>query len=48
MECPILTFKFRRWWHNRWKHPLVYKEWLLPMFMTLLWSHLRRWGMIKD
>ena len=18
---PILTFKFRRWWHNRWKHP---------------------------
>ena len=45
---PILTFKFRRWWHNRWKHPLVYKEWLLPMFLTLLWSHLRRWGTIKD
>lgn len=45
---PILTFKFHRWWHNRWKHPLVYKEWLLPMFITLLWSHLRRWGTIKD
>ena len=45
---PILTFKFRRWWHNRWKHPLVYKEWLLPMFVTLLWSHLRRWKTIKD
>lgn len=45
---PILTFKFRRWWHNRWKHPLVYKEWLLPMFLTLLWSHLRRWKTIKD
>ncbi len=45
---PILTFKFHRWWHNRWKHPLVYKEWLLPMFLTLLWSHLRRWGTIKD
>lgn len=45
---PILTFKFRRWWHNRWKHPLVYKEWLLPMFLTLLWSHLRRWGTIKE
>lgn len=44
----ILTFKFRRWWHNRWKHPLVYKEWLLPMFLTLLWSHLRRWETIKD
>lgn len=44
----ILTFKFRRWWHNRWKHPLVYKEWLLPMFLTLLWSHLRRYKTIKD
>lgn len=45
---PILTFKLRRWWHNRWKHPLVYKEWLLPMFLTLLWSHLRRYKTIKD
>lgn len=45
---PIFTFKFRRWWHNRWKHPLVYKEWLLPMFLTLLWSHLRRYKTIKD
>ena len=45
---PILTFKFRRWWHNRWKHPLVYKEWLLPMFLTLLWSHLRRYKTIID
>lgn len=45
---PILNFKFRRWWHNRWKHPLVYKEWLLPLFMTLLWSHLRRYKTITD
>ena len=45
---PILDFKFRRWWHNRWKHPLVYKEWLLPMFLTLLWSHLRHIKTIKD
>lgn len=45
---PILMFKLRRWWHNRWKHPLVYKEWLLPMFLTLLWSHLRRIKTIKD
>ena len=44
----ILTFKFRRWWHNRWKHPFVYKEWLLPMFLTLLWSHLRRYKTIID
>ena len=45
---PILLFKFCRWWHNRWKHPLSYKEWLLPMFLTLLWSHLRRYKTIKD
>lgn len=45
---PILSFKRRRWWHNRWKHPLVYKEWLLPMFLTLLWSHLKRYKTIKD
>lgn len=45
---PVLTFKFRRWWHNRWKHPLVYKEWLLPRFLTLLWSLLRRYKTIKD
>ena len=45
---PVLAFKLRRWWHNRWKHPLVYKEWLLPMFLTLLWSHLRRIRTIKD
>lgn len=44
----VLVFKFRRWWNNRWKHPLVYKEWLLPMFLTLLWSHLRRFETIKD
>lgn len=44
----IITFKLCRWWHNRWKHPLVYKEWLLPMFLTLLWSHLRRYKTIKD
>ena len=45
---PILSFKCRRWWYNRWKHPLVYKEWLFPMFLTLLWSHLRRYKTITD
>lgn len=45
---PILIFKAKRWWYNRWKHPLVYKEWLLPMFFTLLWSHLKRIDTIKD
>lgn len=45
---PILVFKWRRWWHNRWKHPLVYDEWWLPMLLTLIWSHLRRWRTIMD
>lgn len=45
---PVLHFKLRRWWHNRWKHTLVYKEKLLPMFITQLWSHLRRYKTIKD
>ena len=45
---PVLAFKARRWWHNRWKHPLVYDEWLLPMLLTLAWSHLRRIKTIKD
>lgn len=44
----ILVFKFRRWWCNRWKHSLVYKESLLPMFLVLLWSHLIRYKTIKD
>lgn len=45
---PMLIFKFKRWWYNRWKHPLVYNEWLLPMLMTLMWSHLRRLKTIRD
>lgn len=45
---PILLFKLKRWWYNRWKHPLVYNEWLVPMFFTLLWSHLRRIETIRD
>lgn len=45
---PVLAFKARRWWHNRWKHPLVYNEWWLPMLLTLAWSHLRRFSTIKD
>lgn len=45
---PILAFKLRRWWHNRWKHAIIYKESLIPMFATLLWSHVRRFKTIKD
>ena len=44
----ILVFKCRRWWHNRWKHTLVYKEPLLSIFLTLAWSHLKHIKTIKD
>lgn len=45
---PVLWFKAKRWWFNRWKHPLIYNEWWLPMLLTLAWSHLRRIETIKD
>ena len=30
----------RRWWHNRWKHRLVYSDSLLSTFLVQIWSHL--------
>lgn len=33
-------FKLRRWWANRWKHRLVYRDSLLGSFLWLCWSHL--------
>lgn len=45
---PVVIFKFKRWWHNRWKSQLVYKDDLLLTFFTLAWSHLKRWKSIKD
>lgn len=44
----IVCFKFRRWFANRWKHQLVYKDNLLMTFVTLSWSHLLRFRTIKD
>lgn len=35
-----LVFKFRRWWANRWKHRIVYRENLLRTFFVQLYSHL--------
>ncbi len=32
-------YRFRRWWGQRWKHKLVYKESLLISFLVLLRSH---------
>lgn len=35
-------FKLRRWWANRWKHRLVYRDSLLGSFIWLCWAHLIR------
>lgn len=36
----IVWFKYRRWWANRWKHRLVYREGLISTFLVQLRSHL--------
>ena len=38
----IILFKLRRWWANRWKHRLVYRDSLLHSFITQTWSHIRK------
>lgn len=35
-------FKLRRWWANRWKHRLVYKDSLAGSFLWLCWAHVIR------
>jgi hypothetical protein len=35
-----LLFKLRRWWRNRWKHEIVYREGLIHTFVVQLYSHL--------
>ncbi len=37
-----LWFKFSRWWKNRWKHKLVYREGLFLTFWVQIRSHLLR------
>ncbi|MCF0167019.1 MAG: nucleotidyltransferase family protein [Bacteroidales bacterium] len=37
-----IPFKARRWWHNRWKHRMVYSETLIGQLLTLTYSHIRR------
>lgn len=36
----IVWYKYRRWWANRWKHRLVYREGLLHTFLVQVRSHL--------
>ena len=35
-----LIFRYRRWWANRWKHRIVYREGLLRTFLVQIYSHL--------
>ncbi len=37
-------FRFRRWWNNRWKHRMVYREGLLLTFLVQIRSHLMKPG----
>lgn len=44
----IILFKYRRWWANRWKHQLVYREGLLHSFVTQAWSHILKPKALKS
>jgi hypothetical protein len=35
-----LMYRYRRWWANRWKHRIVYREGLLYTFFVQIYSHL--------
>lgn len=37
-----LSYMFRRWWANRWKHHIVYREGLVSTFFVQLISHLMK------
>lgn len=43
----IVAFKMRRWWRNRWKHKLVYRESLVCTFLTQVIAHIRKPQSIK-
>ena len=36
----VVWFKCRRWWANRWKHRLVYRDGLISTFLVQVHSHL--------
>ena len=42
-----LTFKLRRWWGNRWKHYMVYREGLFVTFVVQIASHLYKPASLK-
>lgn len=44
----VVWFKMRRYFANRWKQRMVYKESLLDSFFTESIAHLRRFSIIKN
>jgi hypothetical protein len=36
----VVWYKWRRWWANRWKHQLVYRDSLTTTLLTQVRSHL--------
>lgn len=44
----VLIHKCRRWWANRWKHRMVYREGLLRTFFVQLYSHLLKPDSLKS
>ena len=44
----IVWYKLRRWWANRWKHKIVYRDGLVRTFFTQIGSHLAKPKSIKQ
>ena len=44
----IMWYKLRRWWANRWKHKIVYRDSLVRTFFTQMFSHLAKPKSIKQ
>lgn len=43
-----IRFKFRRWYKNRWKHRIVYREKMPGAFVRLAWSHFLKPQWVKN
>ena len=39
---PIIWYKLRRWWANRWKQKIVYREGTVETFITQVCSHISK------
>lgn len=44
----IIRYKFRRWWANRWKHKIVYRDSLMRTLFTQMCSHIAKTKSIKQ